>query len=147
MSFLRRISHVASRISANGLRVRSLKTPTSRTPLAHSVEIGHDAPTALVPGLSMSSKSLAAAILVVLSAGFARAQITPITSGLPENANNYGFSLSPGYETPMSAQSVRDMEIERRYNETLKKIPNKQPSNDPWAGVRAAPVADRHRPM
>ena len=95
----------------------------------------------------MLLKPLTAVALVVLSAGLARAQITPITSGLPENANNYGFSLSPGYETPISAQSYRDMEIERRYNETLKKIPNKKPVNDPWAGVRQAPVADRHRPQ
>ena len=87
------------------------------------------------------------AALVVLFDGSARAQITPITSGLPDNGYNYGYTLSPGYETPMSAQSVRDMEIERKYNETLKKIPNKKPSNDPWAGVRAAPVADRHRPQ
>ena len=95
----------------------------------------------------MSLKPLAAVALVLLSAGFARAQITPITSGLPDNSTNTGFALTPGYETPMSAQSARDMEIERKYNETLKKIPNKKPSNDPWAGVRAAPVADRHRPQ
>ena len=95
----------------------------------------------------MLSKPLAAAILVVLSAGFARAQITPITSGLPENANNYGFSLSPGYQRPISAQDMREMEIERKYNATLKKIPNKKPLSDPWAGVRPDPVADRHRPQ
>jgi hypothetical protein len=95
----------------------------------------------------MLLKPFAAAAMVLLSAGFAHAQITPITSGLPDHGYNYGYNLSPGYETPMSAQSVRDMEIERRYNETLKKIPNKKPSNDPWAGVRADPVADRHRPQ
>jgi hypothetical protein len=77
----------------------------------------------------------------------AHAQITPIASGLPEGANNYGFSLSPGYERPLTAQDMREQEIEHKYKETLKKIPNKKPVNDPWAGVRAAPVADRHRPM
>jgi len=85
--------------------------------------------------------------IILSSAGIARAQITPITSGLPDSAYGRGYTLSPGYETPMSAQSVRDMEIERQYKETLKKIPNKKPSNDPWAGVRAAPMADRHRPQ
>jgi hypothetical protein len=95
----------------------------------------------------MLQKPLGVFVLIALSAGSARAQITPITSGLPDNSYNYGLTLTPGYETPMSAQSARDMEIERKYNETLKKIPNKKPSNDPWAGVRAAPVADRHRPM
>jgi len=42
---------------------------------------------------------------------------------------------------------MREVEIERKYKETLKKIPNKKPSNDPWVGVRPAPVADRYRPM
>jgi hypothetical protein len=98
-------------------------------------------------GFFMLLKLFAAAALIVLSTGFAHAQITPITSGLPDNAYNYGYSLSPGYERPITAQDMREMEIERKYRETLKKIPNKKPSNDPWAGVRAAPVADRHRPM
>ena len=86
-------------------------------------------------------------LIVLLSAGLGHAQITPITSGLPENAYNYGYSLSPGYERPITAQDIRELEIERKYNETLKKIPNRKPSNDPWAGVRPAAVADRHRPM
>ena len=95
----------------------------------------------------MPRQLFAALALVVLSTGIARAQITPITSGLPDSAYNYGFTLSPGYETPISAQGLREMEIERKYKETLKKIPDKKPSNDPWAGFRQAPVADRHRPM
>jgi hypothetical protein len=86
-------------------------------------------------------------IIALLSAGLARAQITPITSGLPDRGYNYGYSLSPDYERPITAQDMREMEIERRYNETLKKIPNKKPSNDPWSGVRPAPVADRLRPQ
>jgi hypothetical protein len=101
----------------------------------------------LFPEHAMLRTPIVACTIVLLSAGFARAQITPITSGLPDSAYNYGFTLSPGYETPMSAQSVRDMEIEQKYKETLKKIPNKKPSNDPWAGVRPAPVADRYRPQ
>jgi hypothetical protein len=90
---------------------------------------------------------IAALIIVALSAGLARAQITPIASGLPDNANDFRLGLTPGYERPLTAQDMREQEIERKYKETLKKIPNKKPSNDPWAGVRAAPVADRHRPM
>ena len=95
----------------------------------------------------MLLKPFAAAALVLLSAGVAHAQITPITSGLPDRAYNYGYSLSPGYERPITAQDMREIEIERQYRETLKKIPNKKPVNDPWAGVRPAPVADRHRPQ
>jgi len=94
----------------------------------------------------MFSRSIAASTLVVLSAGFAQAQITPIASGLPEGTGNYGLNLN-GYERPLTARDMRELEIEAKYKETLKKIPNKKPSNDPWAGVRAAPVADRHRPM
>ena len=95
----------------------------------------------------MFLRSISASAFIILSAGLAEAQITPIASGLPEGANNYGFSLSPGYERPLTAQDMREQEIEYKYKETLKKIPNKKPTNDPWAGVRAAPVADRHRPM
>src|SRR5256885_234752 len=100
-------------IVARRAHTRSRVYPESRNPLAAGAKIRHDAPTALVPDLSMLSKPLAAAALILLSAGYARAQITPITSGLPDNGYNYGYTLSPGYETPMSAQSVRDMEIER----------------------------------
>jgi hypothetical protein len=89
--------------------------------------------------------------LSLILPGSAEAQITPIASGLPENANNYGYglSLSPGYgyERPMTAQDMRELEIEQKYKETMRKIPNKKPSKDPWAGVRPAAVADRHRPM
>lgn len=85
-------------------------------------------------------------VAVVLSAGLARAQITPIASGLPEGVGNYGLNLN-GYERPITAQDMREQEIEKKYRETLKKIPNKKPPSDPWAGVRAAPVADRYRPM
>jgi hypothetical protein len=95
----------------------------------------------------MSHLPIIAFVTVLLSAGLARAQITPIASGLPEGADGYRFGLTPGYERPLTAQDIREQEIERKYKETLKKIPNKKLSNDPWAGVRAAPVADRHRPM
>jgi len=94
----------------------------------------------------MLFKQFAAATLILLSAGFAQAQITPIASGLPEGVGNYGLNLN-GYERPITARDMREQEIEAKYKETLKKIPNKKPSNDPWAGVRTTPVADRHRPM
>ena len=93
----------------------------------------------------MFLRSTIAFTLVVLSSS-AEAQITPIASGLPDNAYNYGLNLY-GYERPLTAQDMREIEIEQKYKETMRKIPNKKPSNDPWAGVRPAPVADRHRPM
>ena len=39
---------------------------------------------------------------------------------------------------------------ERNYQETVKRIPDKKPSNDPWKTVRQAPTAsspDRHSPQ
>ena len=94
----------------------------------------------------MFLRSIAAFALVVLSASLAQAQITPIASGLPDSAYNYGLNLY-GYERPITAQDMREMEIEQKYKETLRKIPNKKPPRDPWAGVRPAAVEDRHRPM
>ncbi len=97
----------------------------------------------------MCNRAIIAFIIVLLSSGLAQAQITPIASGLPEGADMYRFGIPTGdYERPITAQDMREMEIERKYKETLKKIPNKKPSKDPWAGVRTAPVvADRYRPM
>jgi hypothetical protein len=94
----------------------------------------------------MSRKLLFAATLIVLSVPFARAQVNDIAKALPESAG-YGFNLTPFYERPMTAQDMRDMEIDRKYRETLAKIPNKKPPRDPWAGVRPATAEDRHRPQ
>ena len=93
----------------------------------------------------MLSKFLCAAAIAVLSAEFARAQVADISRALPDSAN-YGLSLTPIYERPITAQDMRDMEIERKYRETLARIPNKKPSRDPWAGVRTPAAEDRHRP-
>ena len=93
----------------------------------------------------MLSKLLCAAALVTLSAEFARAQVNDVSKALPDSAG-YGINLTPFYERPITAQDMRDMEIDRKYRETLAKIPNKKPSRDPWAGVRPAAAEDRHRP-
>lgn len=92
-----------------------------------------------------------AAVLAVLSAGLARAQITDITSGRPDGADYYTWGAFPtGYERPRSPEDAgRDTEIELKYRQTLQaKIPDRKPSNDPWKSIRPAPaasVADRHR--
>ena len=95
----------------------------------------------------MFLRSIVGLTLIVLSAGLAEAQITPIASGLPDNANDYSLSIIPSYERGITAQDLRELEIEQKYKETLRKIPNKKPSKDPWAGIRPAAVEDRHRPM
>jgi hypothetical protein len=94
-----------------------------------------------------------AAVITVMSTGFARAQVTDITSGRPEGADYYRWGAFPtSYERSRSPEDAgRDTEIEMKYNATLKsKIPDKKPSNDPWKNIRSAPAAhavDRHRPQ
>jgi hypothetical protein len=86
----------------------------------------------------MLRKLVLAAAIATLSAGFARAQVTPPDSVVPEN--NY-FNRFPVYESSRLPEQVgRDVEIERNYREAVKKIPDKKPSNDPWKSIRAAPA-------
>ena len=94
----------------------------------------------------MSRALLAALALLVLSADLARAQFSGPYAYQDGGAS--GFNIVPEYEGRRSYADIqRDLEIERRYKETLRtRIPDKKPSNDPWRGVRAAPAsADRHR--
>ena len=102
----------------------------------------------------MLRRLIVTAVLIVLSAGLARAQITDITSGLPPGAGIYSWGAFPsaGYGRPRSPEDAgRDTEIELKYRETLtSKIPDKKPPNDPWKTIRSAPTAaaaDRHRPQ
>ncbi len=97
----------------------------------------------------MPRKLVLTAVLIALSCGFARAQVTDITTGLPSGSGNY---LSwPAYETSQSwEERRRNQEIERQYRETVRtKIPDRKGSNDPWKTVRGAPTAvpvNRHGP-
>ena len=92
---------------------------------------------------------LSAIALLIVSATFARAQITDITSGRPD-ITYFSYGLSPDYERPITAEDIRRNEIEQKYREVVRtKIPDRKPSNDPWKGVRpsaAAITVDRHRP-
>jgi hypothetical protein len=99
--------------------------------------------------VSIAAPALAVVALVLLSAEFARAQITDITSGRPPGADGQGISFFGAYERPMSAADMRAQEIERDYRRTLARIPNKKPASDPWAGVRTTTTRadDRHRPQ
>ena len=97
----------------------------------------------------MLRMSIAAFALALLPAELARAQIYDITTGRPPGADGEGISFLGAYERPMNAADMRRSQaIEREYQRTLTKIPDKKPSKDPWAGIRAAtPVEDRHRPQ
>ena len=94
-----------------------------------------------------------AAVVTVLPASFAQAQITDITSGRPDGADYFTWGAFPvDYARSRSPEDAgRDTEIEAKYNATLRtKIPDKKPSNDPWKNIRpasTASAADRHRPQ
>jgi hypothetical protein len=97
---------------------------------------------------------IGAVALLALFAAQARAQVTDSLPGYsPYDSNVYSFGLGPDYEQVRSPEQIeRDLEIERRYRETVNaRIPNRKPSNDPWKNIRPAPAAavpyDRHRPM
>jgi hypothetical protein len=95
----------------------------------------------------MMPKLLRATAMIVLSAGLARAQVQDISRALPPTPAGYGYTLSPIYERPITAQDMRETEIDRNYRAALNKIPNKKPSRDPWTGVRQVTPEDRHRPQ
>jgi hypothetical protein len=96
-------------------------------------------------GFAMLRLSIAALALAVLPAEFAYAQITDITTGRPPGADGQGISFFGAYERPLTAADMRSQQIERDYRRTMAKIPDKKPSKDPWAGIRATTPADRHR--
>jgi hypothetical protein len=96
----------------------------------------------------MLRKLIGAAAFAVLSAEIALAQYT---GGIPNSGSfddqQFYWNVLPSYER---RPTWEEREIERRYNETLRTIPNRKPSNDPWAGVRQAPRVtppDRHGPQ
>jgi hypothetical protein len=101
----------------------------------------------------MLRRSIFAAVLIVLPASLARAQVTDITTGRPDGADLYRWGTFPtGYERSRSPEDAgRDTEIELKYRQTLTtKIPDKRPSNDPWKTIRPSPTAsatDRPRPQ
>ena len=93
-------------------------------------------------------RTLLGATAIVLLAGTASAQVTPITSGVADGYDRPHFSeWSPYYQRSRTPEeSVRETEIEANYRAAVAKIPDKKPSNDPWKSVRpATAVADRHR--
>jgi hypothetical protein len=102
-----------------------------------------------VRGIVMLRHSFAVAVLLVVSAGAARAQVTgaiPGTGGFDDQ--QFYWNTLP---STVRRETAEDREIERRYNETLRtRIPDRKPaSSDPWRTVRSAPkvpVYDRHRP-
>lgn len=92
---------------------------------------------------------IGAVALIILSTGFARAQVTTSLPGYGPDYSGYPvWAISPDYEQTRSPEQLRrDAEIERRYRDTVeRKIPDKKGSNDPWHKIRQAPTATAARP-
>jgi hypothetical protein len=96
-------------------------------------------------------RTLLGATALVLLAGAAAAQVTPITSGVADGYDMPRISeWSPYYQRSRTPEDAgRDTEIEANYRAAVAKIPDKKPSNDPWKSIRPATAAavDRHRPQ
>jgi hypothetical protein len=104
-------------------------------------------------GIAMLQKLAGTAVCLVMSAGFAHAQVTGAVPGTGsfDDQQFYWNTPSLGENSRSPAERQRDQEIERKYREVVNaRIPDRKPaSNDPWRTVRAAPSAavyDRHRP-
>jgi len=87
--------------------------------------------------------------IVILLAGTARAQVLPGDS--PNMGVGAAVSGSRGLgvvSRPHTWEGYESQRSERTYSETVKRIPSKKHSNDPWKNVRQAPTAtDRHQPQ
>ena len=99
--------------------------------------------------MSMLHRVTAAAVIIVLLSGTARAQVPGDSPNMNIGAavsGTRGLGVVSGSRVP--AGSWSDRESERSYRETLKRIPDKKASNDPWKTIRPASTAssaDRHR--
>jgi hypothetical protein len=97
----------------------------------------------------MLHRLTASAVIIILVSGTARAQVPGDSPNM--NIGNAvmgssGLGVFSGPRGP--AGSSADHENERRYRETLKRIPDRKASNDPWKTIRPASTAsrpDRHR--
>ncbi len=59
----------------------------------------------------------------------------PVTTAVAQGLN---ANIIPDKPAKTPEEIERDQAIERQYKETLKSIPDKKGSNDPWGSVRSA---------
>ena len=89
-----------------------------------------------------------AAAGLMLFAEIAHAQVVPGDSpnmGIGAAASSRPTGVGGLSRSRVPAGPRDDYEAEQRYREVLKGLPNKKASRDPWATIRTAPPADRHR--
>ena len=100
----------------------------------------------------MLSTFTQAAAFIVLFAGAALTQA--MAQVVPGDSPNRGVggevSRSRGIGVLSRTRAPKgnwsEYEDERNYRETIKRLPDKKASNDPWKNVRQAPT-DRHQPQ
>ena len=81
----------------------------------------------------MASKYIMTAALVSLMVVPAYAQ----APGSSSPSSNVGIPLSN--EAPLSPEEMeRQKALDREYNATMQKIPDKKPSADPWGDIRTS---------
>jgi len=94
---------------------------------------------------AMSSPLIKVVTIIALLTGTARAQI-------PGDSPNMGVGAavagSRGLGIVSRPHVWEGYQSERNYSDTVKRIPDKKSSNDPWKNVReSSTTADRHRPQ
>ena len=93
------------------------------------------------------SCALAAAATILALSGTADAQVVPgdspnmgVGNAVANSPRIFRRSYSPD-------NGWQEEQAERQHRETLRRIPDKKQSNDPWRTIRPAATAqDRHRP-
>jgi len=100
--------------------------------------------------IAMLRQFARAAAVIVLFAGAARAQVVPGDS--PNMGVGAAVSGSRGLGAISRTRAPKgnwsEYENERNYRETVKRIPDRKSSGDPWKNVRQAPSIsppDRHQ--
>jgi hypothetical protein len=91
-------------------------------------------------GVITMLRMLLGATAVALLTGAARAQVTPISSGVRDGYDMPSITeWSPYYQRSRTPEEAgRDTEIEANYRAAVAKIPDRKPSNDPWKSIRPA---------
>ena len=93
----------------------------------------------------MSSPAVKVVTIIALLTGTAHAQILPGDS--PNMGIGAAVAGSRGLGVVSRPHVWEGYQSERSYNDTVKRIPNKKSSNDPWKNIRGpSTTEDRHQP-
>jgi hypothetical protein len=94
----------------------------------------------------MSSPLVKVAAIIMLLTGTANAQVLPGDS--PNMGIGAAVAGSRGLGVVSRPHVWEGYQSEKNYNDTVKRIPDKKPSNDPWKNVRTpSTTVDRHQPQ